>query len=256
MTEQQRRGATQGRQAEIVRLLRSGRARVEDIAKALGVSPSTVRRDLAALESQGALARTYGGAMSQAPFKESRLGDRVSVAVDAKDAIGRAAAEWVTDGSTIFVDAGSTCARLVEHVRDRRNLTVVTRGLEIAMMLAESPVEVIVVGGRVSPKSHGLAGAITMFVMERLSVDVAFLGCDALDPTRGVGEPTLEEAATKEMIARGAHDVVVLAHGGKLVQERVPSWARLPHGWNLVTDETDEQVLGPYRAAGVNVRLA
>lgn len=123
-------------------------------------------------------------------------------------------------------------------------------------MLADSNHEVVVVGGRVSPKSHGLAGAITMFVMERLSVDVAFLGCDAVDSERGLGEPTLEEAATKEMIARRAQEVVVLAHADKIGQQSISAWARLPPGWTLVTDEADDATLESFRANGVDVVTA
>lgn len=238
---------------EIVRLLRSGQTRVEDLALAVDVSESTVRRDLAALEADGEIARTYGGALPSEPFHETALRERVSIEVGAKQRIGATAAAWVEDGATIFVDAGSTCAQLVEHLRDRRDLTVLTRGLEIALMLADSPVEVVLVGGAVSPSSHGLTGAITQFVLERFSVDIAFLGCDAVHPSRGVGEPTIEEAATKEVAARGARRTVVLAHADKLDPGAVPTWAHLPPGWTLVTDEANEQRLQPFRRHGITV---
>ena len=238
---------------EIVALLRSGVTRVEDLALAVEVSESTLRRDLAALESEGHIDRTYGGARPSGPYRETRLGERMRIEVAAKARIGAAAAPWVEEGSTIFVDAGSTCAQLVEHLRDRSDLTVLTRGLEIGLMLADSPVHVIVVGGAVSPSSHGLAGAVTLFTLERFAVDVAFLGCDAVHPSRGVGEPTLEEAATKEMAARHAGRAVVLAHAAKLAVEAVPAWAQLPPGWTLVTDEEDPQRLDPFRESGVQV---
>ena len=245
------RGRSQ-RLREIVRLLRSGVTRVEDLSAAVGVSESTVRRDLASLEAEGQIDRTYGGARPSGPYRETRLGERMGIEVEAKARIGAAAAPWVTDGATIFVDAGSTCGQLVEHVRDRRGLTVITRGLEIALMLADCPVEVVVVGGSVSASSHGLTGAVTLLVLERFSVDIAFLGCDAVHPSRGVGEPTLEEAATKEMAARHAGRTVVLAHAAKLATT-VPAWAHLPSGWTLVTDEADEERLAPFRAEGVEV---
>ncbi|MGD8149705.1 DeoR/GlpR family DNA-binding transcription regulator [Ornithinimicrobium sp. Y1694] len=247
-----RRG-TKDRHAHLVRLIRRGTTRVEDLARDVGVSESTVRRDLTRLESDGELSRTYGGAMPRTPFRELALSERLAEATGPKAAIGAAAAERVPDGATIFVDAGSTCAQLVASLRERNRLTVITRGLEIAVMLADSDHEVIVVGGRVSPKSHGLAGAITMFVMERLSVDLAFLGCDAVDAELGVGEPTLEEAATKEMIARQAQEVLVLAHAQKLGRHQVPAWARLPRGWELITDEGRSDALAGFREQEVRV---
>ena len=244
------------RHREIVALLRSGVTRVDELAAQVGVSESTLRRDLSTLEEGGELARTYGGARPQSPFRETRLSERMTHEVDAKRRIGETAAAWVEDGMTVFVDAGSTCAQLVEQIRDRARLTVVTRGLEIALMLAESDVEVIVVGGRLCRQSHGLAGSMTLFVMERLSVDVAFLGCDAVHPVSGVGEPTLEEAATKEMVARHARRTVVLAHAAKLAESEVPAWGRLPERWTLVTDETREASLAPFRGLGVEVVTA
>lgn len=238
---------------EIVRLLQSGVTSVEDLARTVDVSASTVRRDLASLEAEGAISRTYGGAQPFSPFRETQLKDRMTLEVAAKARIGAAAAEWVEDGATIFVDAGSTCAQLVENLRGRRDLTVLTRGLEIALALASSPVEVVVVGGTVSPSSHGLTGTVTQLVLDRFAVDVAFLGCDAVHPTRGVGEPTLEEAATKEAAARSARRTAVLAHAAKLDPGAVPAWAPLPPGWTLVTDEAADDRLGPFRQAGVHV---
>ncbi|WEV78761.1 DeoR/GlpR family DNA-binding transcription regulator [Janibacter cremeus] len=241
------------RLSEIVRLLHSGVTRVEDLSVAVAVSESTVRRDLASLEAEGVIARTYGGAQPFAPFRETRLQERMTLEVAAKTRIGAAAAELVEDGATIFVDAGSTTSHLVENLRTRTDLTVLTRGIEIALALANSPIEVIVVGGAVSPSSHGLTGSVTQLVLERFAVDIAFLGCDAVHPDRGVGEPTIEEAATKEVAARNARRTVVLAHAAKLTPGAVPAWAPLPPGWTLITDESSEARLQPFREAGVDV---
>ncbi|HEX7525582.1 MAG TPA: DeoR family transcriptional regulator, partial [Gaiellaceae bacterium] len=46
----------------LVRLNEEGRASVNALARDLGVTPSTIRRDLARLSVDGALVRTYGGA--------------------------------------------------------------------------------------------------------------------------------------------------------------------------------------------------
>ncbi|TDC58998.1 DeoR/GlpR transcriptional regulator, partial [Streptomyces hainanensis] len=114
---------------------------------------------------------------------------------------------------------------------------VVTRGLETAAVLVGSArCEVLILGGRVLPLSHGLVGPLVDLALERLSFEVAFLGADAVDPARGVGEPTLEETAVKERVAARARRVVVLADATKLAVQDAPAWARLPAGWTLVTD--------------------
>ncbi|HEX2174987.1 MAG TPA: DeoR/GlpR family DNA-binding transcription regulator [Nocardioidaceae bacterium] len=244
---------TRRRHERLLTLLRAGTTHVEDLAGALGVSVSTVRRDLGRLGEAGAVTRTYGGAVTAGPFRERELSERLRIEQHAKADIGARAAQLVVDGATVFVDAGSTCAQLAEHLRPR-SLTVLTRGLEIAIMLASAAdVEVVVPGGRVAPKSHGLVGPLTDLTLDRLVVDVAFLGVDAVDPRNGVGEPTLAEAEVKERVAQRARRVVVLADATKLGREAVPAWAPLPPGWTLVTNETRPEVLDAFRAVGVEV---
>ncbi|MFC7404032.1 DeoR/GlpR family DNA-binding transcription regulator [Georgenia alba] len=247
-----RRG-TRERHERLLERVRDGVTHVEELARALGVSSSTVRRDLARLVETGALTRTYGGAVLDSPFRESALADRLRVETAAKDAIGRRAAELVPEHGTIFLDAGSTTARLAEHLRGRAGLTVLTRGPEIALLLAghEGP-EVVLVGGTVAPTSHGLVGPLTTHALERFALDAAFLGVDAVHPLDGVGEPTLAEAETKEVAAGRAGHVVVLADATKLGRRGVPAWAPLPPGWTLVTNGTGEAV-EPFVAAGVQV---
>jgi len=247
---------TRRRHERLLTLLRSGTTHVDELSSALGVSPSTVRRDLGRLGDEGVVTRTYGGAVTTGPFRERELSERLRLEQSAKAAIGARAAELVTDGATVFVDAGSTCAQLAEHLRDR-SLTVLTRGLEIAIMLAAFPhVEVVIPGGVVAPKSHGLVGPLTDLALDRLVVDVAFLGVDAVDPVNGVGEPTLAEAQVKERVAREAGRVVVLADATKLSRGSVPAWAPLPDGWTLVTNETRAEVLGRFENAGVDLVVA
>lgn len=249
------RSNTRRRHERLLALLRSGTTHVDELAGALGVSASTVRRDLGRLGEDGVVTRTYGGAVTAAPFQERELSERLRIEQDAKAAIGVRAAALVEDGATIFVDAGSTCAQLAEHLRER-TLTVLTRGLEIAIMLASAPgVGVIVPGGRVAPKSHGLVGPLTDLTLDRVVVDTAFLGVDAVDPHRGVGEPTLPEAEVKERVAQRARHVVVLADATKLSREAVPAWAPMPEGWTLITNADDPAVLGRYRDAGVDVEV-
>lgn len=248
------REATRDRRIEVVRLVRSGINRVEALAERLSTSTSTIRRDLSALERTGQLARTYGGATSLAPYQERALAERMSMNTRAKAAIGSVAASLVPPGATIFVDAGSTTAHLIDNLRGSSGLTVVTRGLEIALSLAEEDgIDVIVVGGHLSRNSHGTAGALASDVLRRFTFDVSFLGADAVDPRDGVGEPTVEEALTKEQVAQRSSRTAVLADSSKLQARQVPAWATLPTGWTLITDARDKKIVKAFENAGVSV---
>lgn len=253
-----RRG-TRERHEALLRLLREGTTQVEELAAALTVSPSTVRRDLGRLTEGGRVTRTYGGAVVPEAFAERPVGESALVRLHAKAAIAEAALALVPESGAVFVDAGTTCAALARRLLDADapagGSVVVTRGLETAQLLAGAPdIDVVMLGGSVRPLSHGLVGPLTDLALDRLSFSVAFLGADAVDPGRGVGEPTLEETAVKERVAARAHRVVVLADATKLAVDDAPAWTRLPRGWTLVTDaEAPDDLEGRCAAAGVTL---
>ncbi len=239
------RAGTRARHAALVRLVREGVTGVEDLAAETGVSVSTVRRDLARLGRDGEVARTYGGAMATVPFHERSVTDSAQVATAAKQAIARLARSLVPAGGRVFLDAGTTCgalARLIAAEPDLGPLTVVTRGLETAVVLADAEhVDLELVGGRVRRMSHGLVGPLASLALERMSFDIAFLGADAVDPARGVGEPTVEEVLLKEQVAGLARRTAVLADAAKL-GAAAPSWTRMPGPWTLVSDSATDDV--------------
>lgn len=234
-----RRG-TRTRHATLLTLLHDGVTQVDELAARLDVSPSTVRRDLGRLTGTGQVARTYGGAMAAGSFHERPIGESAQLAGAAKAAIAATAMGLVPTSGVVFIDAGTTCGALARRLgaaQDREDLTVVTRGLETAVALADSvEVEVVLIGGRVRRLSHGLVGPLTDLALDRLDFDIAFLGADAVDPARGIGEPTLEETTVKERVAARARCVFVLADASKLSVRGTPAWSRLPSHWTLVTD--------------------
>ncbi|CAN5145208.1 DeoR/GlpR family DNA-binding transcription regulator [soil metagenome] len=225
MTGTTRRG-TRERHTALLTLLRDGVTQVEELAGRLAVSPSTVRRDLARLTSTGQIARTYGGALAREAFHERPIAESTKLARAAKAAIATAALEMVPTSGTVFIDAGTTCGALARRLATspaHAGLTVVTRGLETAVALADAEgVDVVLLGGRVRRMSHGLIGPLTDLALERLSFEHAFLGADAVDPARGVGEPTLEETVVKERVAARSGQVAVLADATKLTVQAAP----------------------------------
>jgi DeoR/GlpR family transcriptional regulator of sugar metabolism len=133
---------------------------------------------------------------------------------------------------------------------------VYTRGLEAAALLAVVPhLEVVLIGGCVRPLSHGLVGPLTTLALDRISFDIAVLGADAVDPDRGLGEPTPEETAVKERAAARASEVVIVADPSKLGRAAVTAWLPLDPAWTLITDSSaDPDVLSAFRAGGIRVR--
>jgi DeoR/GlpR family transcriptional regulator of sugar metabolism len=175
--------------------------------------------------------------VTRGAFDERSIRDSVGIQRQAKAAIARAAAELVEPDATIFVDAGTTCLGLAEILYHRTGITVMTRGLEVANVLASSEnLTVVMMGGTVRPLSHGIVGPLAQIAISRMSFDLAFLSADTVDPQRGIGEPTLEETIVKEAVAGVSDRVWILADSAKFESERPPAWTSFDRPWELITD--------------------
>jgi len=240
----------------IVRMAAShGLASVEDLSATLGVTPSTIRRDLALLTSQGRLARTYGGALSLEPHPEASLRQRLGEAYDAKRAIAAWAAGQIVPGESVVLDAGSTAAALAQALTRFTTLSVCTIGLTALEVLADAEdIEVLLLGGRLRTLSQSFVGPVTEAALERMSFDRAFMGADGVRADRGINEKDLEQTRLKELIMSRADHVYVLAHGTKLGQAPFHAWAVMPPHWTLVTDTSaPEAEVAKFLAKGVEV---
>jgi DeoR/GlpR family transcriptional regulator of sugar metabolism len=238
------------RRSHIAQLLgRDGGVNVDELARLLNVTASTIRRDLTRLAVEGGIARTYGGAVSFANrAEEPPLHQRALQARAEKDAIGRWAANQIGEGETVILDAGSTVGRVAHHLRHRTGLTVITNGLTSVIELADSDIRVVALGGELRHISHGFVGPLTDMTLARLSADRAFLGADGLVADRGICEASTVQTCTKELMAARSRKVYVLADGSKIAQAPFDAWAPLEQPWTLVTDSTaTSEQLEPFR---------
>ncbi|HET9871925.1 MAG TPA: DeoR/GlpR family DNA-binding transcription regulator [Propionibacteriaceae bacterium] len=242
------------RREEIIRLATtSGLAGVTDLSEKFGVSASTIRRDLARLESEGHLARTYGGAIAANTQAELTLRQRVGEAYEEKLAIARWAADQIAPNDTAFLDAGSTVAAVAHQLRARSGLTITTTSLTVLNELARSDhLTVNCLGGTLRPISQGFVGPIAESALDTITFDRAFLGADSVDAQLGICEADPHQTRLKQLAARRARHTYVLAHAKKLGRRPFHAWAQLPHPWTLVTTAQDDAVQA-FRTSGVTV---
>ena len=238
-----------------------GRVSVTDLAEEFAVTTETVRRDLGALERLRLLQRVHGGAVPAASLSamESRLDERDVSQAREKERIASAAARFLPDdGGTVAIDAGSTTARLASFIPPDLRLTAFTHGVPIAAKLAPLPgVDLHLLPGRVRPTTQAAVGSLTIQVLERLRVDVAFLGTNGVTEDHGMSTPDSEEAAVKRALVRAARRVVVLADSTKLGREATVSFAGLDDVDILVTDAAPAAVPArAFAAHGVEVVVA
>jgi DeoR/GlpR family transcriptional regulator of sugar metabolism len=233
----------------------SGAANVEELAAHFGVTPSTIRRDLATLTRSGKVARTYGGAIALVGHQELSLRQRIGEAYEEKHGMARWARQQVQLGDTVLLDAGSSVGALAHELRQFNRLTVATASLNVVEELSDvEGITVQCLGGRLRTLSQSFVGPITEAALERMTFDSVFLGTDAVDPLRGICEADLEQTRLKELIARRADRIYVLAHASKIGIRPFHAWAALPKPWTLITDPsvTAEQ-RASFEGSGIEV---
>ncbi len=249
------------RRDNIVRLAASnGLTSVEELSATFGVTPSTIRRDLALLNGQGKLARTYGGALSLERHPEASLRERLGEAHSAKRAIAAWAARQIEPGESVLLDGGSTAAALAEAIAGVHPLSVATIGLPALEVLVDAEtegLEIILLGGRLRSKSQSFVGPVAEQALERMTFDRAFMGADGVRADRGINEKDLEQTRLKELMMSRADHVYVLAHGAKVGLAPFHSWAVMPPSWTLVTDSTvSPEALQPFSDGEIQVVVA
>jgi DeoR/GlpR family transcriptional regulator of sugar metabolism len=242
------------RRQEIVRLASTnGLASVDDLSETFAVSPSTIRRDLAKLEADGQIARTYGGAIASYAHAESSLRQRMGEEYEAKRAIAHSAASQIDVEESIFLDAGSTVAALAREIRSRTDLTITTTSLIVLNELSRSEHPTInALGGTLRMISQGFVGPLAEAALENISFDRAFLGADSVDAELGICEADPHQTRLKQLAARRAKHVYVLAHAQKLGRRPFHAWTQLPRPWTIITN-ADNETVQPFKDNDVHV---
>ncbi len=189
------------------------------LAEMLRVSEATVRRDLEELDARGLLERTHGGAIfNQRLAQEPEYTSSAQSHPQEKRWIGICAAGLVEDGDIIFVNSGTTATQLVSHLRDVRDLTLVTNNVRATQEAREAglDIELILLGGTFRYRSDSVAGVDALGMLNRIYASKAFIGVDGISLRHGCTTPTAPEAdIARVMIERTHGPVIVLADHSK-----------------------------------------
>jgi DeoR/GlpR family transcriptional regulator of sugar metabolism len=190
---------------------RRGFAPLDELVKALGVSESTIRRDLDVLDQAGSVKRTHGGAVCPGEVRSMpALDDRTTSQAVEKRAIGRAAAALVADEETVLLDGGTTTLEVARALLGRP-VQVVTNSLPIAVLLAASKeTDLILVGGYVYPRTGVAMGPLAVATMADIRVHKAVLGTHGI-VSDGVFNSNSLLVETERQMMRCAQEVIVAA---------------------------------------------
>ena len=191
---------------------------VRACAEALKVSEVTIRNDFIALEREGLIQRTWGGAMlRQQSRHEGAFIARLQEQRAEKELIASAAATLVRDGDTLFLDASTTSYYIAQQLKERRNITVITNGMYTALELGPlAAVTTIVVGGQVRGDTGSLVGTLSEEMLAKLHVGKGFFSARGLTLAKGLTESTIFESQLKELVIKHVDQVFAVLDVSKI----------------------------------------
>ena len=231
---------TEERRNKILALLKEeNKVLVTDLCDAFAVSQATIRTDLNALERQGLLQRTHGGAIANAGASFERTSQqKEKLHSREKTQIAKAAAELVHPGDTISLDTGTTTACMVPFLAKIPKLTVLTADIKIAALLEHYPdITVIVAGGLLRSGFSCTTGAATNHMISTFNVDKAFMATNALSGEGVLSTPYTEQAEVKHMLIATAAKRILLCDSSKMGQKSLVNFAQLEEFQTLITDK-------------------
>lgn len=194
--------------------------RVHAIAQALQVTEETVRRNVKALASDGLVEKTHGGVKLIRLEEEVDFHQRYKENPEEKRRIAHHVANMISDGTSLFLDIGSTTAHIADALRDHKRLLVVTNSVYVAYRLStRNENRVFMAGGELRSHDGGAFGNDAMAFAGNFSTDFAILSAAGITAANGFMLFDLEEAQFSRLIMGQASKRIIAADSSKFGRE-------------------------------------
>ena len=229
-------------------------ASLEELSGRLGVSVSTIRRDVTALDVAGTVRRTHGGARWLATrADEYAFTVRNSKSINEKQSIALACADQIHHGQTVIMDAGSTVYQVARNL-ESKSPQIITNSLPVANFFSSSPsVEVVVSGGVIYPRLGVLVGPLAVQAFSKAHADVAVMSASGVTEEGIFNSHSLLIDMQQAMIRASDRVIFCLDHT-KFNRRSLFFLTGLENLQCIITDwQAPETMLCPLRSAGIEV---
>jgi len=210
---------------------------VAELAEAFDVSDPTIRRDLADLEAEGLIERSYGGALPVSTVGNEESYDQKRIQqLEEKIRIAQSAVELIQDNQVVFFDNGTTTLQIVKSLPEEKSIVTVTNSLTLAQELDRKGFPLKVTGGSLRSTSKGFVGPSAEQFLERMNFDLLFLATNAIDGGSDIMAPTEREGSMKRRMIENSKRVALVADNTKFEERSFVQFATFEDIDVFVTD--------------------
>lgn len=198
-------------------LQRNGSVVITDLAERIQVSSMTIRRDLNAMAEDGMVTLERGGAvLNSGSLFECSISFKNEINVSEKQRIAAKCMEYINEGDSVFLDAGTTPNELAALLRGKRNIRVLTHSLLVANTTATMRnIKLIMCPGEFRENSMAFLGPLTDDFIQHFQIDTLFLALEGIDLTDGLSVVDVQDGHTKKVLVEKAKRVICMADHSK-----------------------------------------
>lgn len=225
----------------ILQLLKTNKnIKVQELMEELEVSEATIRRDLNTLEKAGKIKRIHGGAILNS-IAEEDIVSKKSIHSNEKEKIGRLASQYIKDGNTIYIDAGTTTESLIKYLKNKKDIKVVTNGISHLEELNRYGIETYLLGGEAKFTTGATVGIGAIYSLRTYNIDIAFIGTNGVT-NEGYSTPDTKEAMIKSEAVNRANQVYFLCDSSKFGKKSFVIFASLDAGKLISEGDIPEEL--------------
>ena len=245
------------RREEIVATIREvGKIKVSDLAEKYGISEVSVRKDLELLEGEGHLTRVHGGAVgTNKLYVNMDTGERYKTNSQSKRALAERVATLIEDNDTIMMNAGTTLTYVLQAIRDKKNISIVTNSVQNATEASLYPsFTVILLGGELDPKYQFTYGHDAERQTRNYHAAKCILSVDGVSAESGLTLYYSNEASLARCMMESSAETIVVADSSKLGKNVFARITDSKRAETVVTNKTERQdEIAKLRKLGIKV---
>jgi DeoR family transcriptional regulator of aga operon len=250
--------STERHQIILNKLRLEGDLDVVSLCRELKVSRVTIRKDLKLLEEKGLLFRTHGGATLKNPYAIDRpVNEKEKLQSGEKFRIAVIAAQLVENNDSIIIASGTTVLAFAKKIQDKKNLTVITASLNVALELIQrTGIEVLQLGGLLRKSSSSVTGFYAQNILLDFSCTKLFLGVDGIDLEFGLSTTDVMEAHLNRQMIDASQKVIVLSDSTKFGKRGFGKICGLEKVDRIITDSgISEHFVKQLQNLGIEVTI-